>query len=515
MGDIYTERGITETPTVNIGEMSTASDVRRTGKIFDDIKEQAQEKAEKHQRLAKELYKNGSSLAIHNGLEELLRNPDLASNPEAYSREADKVASKVYGDIQDQEVKAEVILDYELRKGAFVNKTYSNYYKKQDDEKEYQTLVSIDNAMKNTGISLQNIMNGDFSVDDAMNIKASRENIEKHINEKDSLGFDLFTPQQKMQIRQKYDENILSFFKEAYDKMKIPQRERIAKMVSDGSDVKVVTDKSGQQHSLGMFDSLPENLSKDMKKYVKDSSIKDMETKAKQFKLMQEQSEIDFINNPSQTTFDNFLRLNPSISDKKKADYEELLKQQPNYKAETTYDSVDEAREAIVEIGNMPKDTTVQRADALDQYAQVILNMKSSNQKGTMTTDDVDELSQLAYKTFNDQVFQEQVHKVFGKPGIFRRTVHSILIPPWETSTFKKIDQIGLNTTRDAIHLLLSGDPEGAEKVYREGQKRAIRLQYNWLPLDSMKEGDMFEEDGKTYKFMGYSLDDVFVEVVK
>ena len=268
MGDIYTERGITETPTVNIGEMSTASDVRRTGKIFDDIKEQAQEKAEKHQRLAKELYKNGSSLAIHNGLEELLRNPDLASNPEAYSREADKVASKVYGDIQDQEVKAEVILDYELRKGAFVNKTYSNYYKKQDDEKEYQTLVSIDNAMKNTGISLQNIMNGDFSVDDLRVLSEGRRNLDKYLEAKDAEGFNLFTPNQRIQMEKQYSNGVVERLKGGYLQLGVHQRQRIVDMLKNDEFGVTYADKDGLVHQGDIKNMLPTESYLDFKDYV-------------------------------------------------------------------------------------------------------------------------------------------------------------------------------------------------------------------------------------------------------
>ena len=92
MANIYSEQGITETPVAKIGEMSTGSEARQAAKIFDSIEDNLQKKAEEHQKLATELYENGSNIAIHNGLNEIMRNPKFATNPEAFAQEADKMA---------------------------------------------------------------------------------------------------------------------------------------------------------------------------------------------------------------------------------------------------------------------------------------------------------------------------------------------------------------------------------------------------------------------------------------
>ena len=188
------------------------------------------------------------------------------------------------------------------------------------------------------------------------------------------------------------------------------------------------------------------------------------------------------------------------------------MESQPNYQAETIYENYDEAKDAMLAISNMPQTTDVQRAKILDEYAQAIINLNKSNQAKKLTVEDVNELSEGIYRSFNDKVFQEQVHKVFGKPGIFLRGFHAVFTPPTQPSLWSKIDELGLQATRGALQMLLNNDPEGAQVFYREMQKKAIRLWYDWLPLDNMKEGDRFEQSGKTYVFKGYGLNDVFVE---
>ena len=69
----------------------------------------------------------------------------------------------------------------------------------------------------------------------------------------------------------------------------------------------------------------------------------------------------------------------------------------------------------------------------------------------------------------------------------------------------------------------MNNDPEMAMKIYKNGQEEAIRIRYPEIPFDKLKVGDIFWYDsaslvpfrsaGRALKFLGYSLDDVLVEV--
>ena len=200
MGDIYTEQGITKTPTVNIGDMSTGAEVRQGAKIFDAMERQAAEKAEQHQKLANHLYENGSNLAIHSGLEQLSNDPAFASNPEAFAKEADKMASQVYGEIQNPEIKANVILNYEMKKNSYINKAQGNLYRQQTEQQQYQAMQDVDGYMSDIARSLGNLMSKNYSVDDYMTLRDSIAGVNNVLNQKDMKGFNLLSPSEKRAV---------------------------------------------------------------------------------------------------------------------------------------------------------------------------------------------------------------------------------------------------------------------------------------------------------------------------
>lgn len=268
MGDIYTERGLTETPTVNIGEMSTGSDVRQSAKVFDAIEDYAQQKAEKYQKLANELYVNGSNLAINDELQRLSNDPAFASNPQAFAKEADKVASKIYGDIQNPDVKADVIMHYELSKSPYINRAYSNMYRKQNEELEYQTLSDIQKNMDRTGISIENIMNGDFGVDDLRTLSEAKGNLDKYLASKDVRGFNLFTPGQRVQMERHFNNGIVERLKGGYLQLDVHERQKIIDMLKNDEFGVSYTDEDGFISNGDLKSMLPTDSYLDFKDFV-------------------------------------------------------------------------------------------------------------------------------------------------------------------------------------------------------------------------------------------------------
>ena len=268
MADIYTERGLTETPTVNIGEMSTGSDVRNAGKIFDAIEEHAQQKAEKYQNLANKLYVNGSNIAINDELQRLSNDPAYASNPQAFAKEADKVASKIYGEIQNPELKADVIMHYELSKSPYINRAYSNMYRKQNEELEYQTLSDIQKNMDRTGISIENVMSGDMGVDDLRILTEAKGNLDKYLSAKDVRGFNLFTPSQRVQMERYFNNGIVERLKGGYLQLDVHERQKIIDMLKNDEFGVSYTDEEGFTANGDIKSILPTDSYLDFKDFV-------------------------------------------------------------------------------------------------------------------------------------------------------------------------------------------------------------------------------------------------------
>lgn len=268
MANIYSEQGITETPVAKIGEMSMGGEARQAAKMFDAIEDNLQKKAEEHQKLATELYENGSNIAIHQGLNEIMRNPKFATNPEAFAQEADKMAGKIFGEIQNPEIKQRVMMNYELKKNPYLNRVYDNLYKQQNEQLEYQTLTGIQDDMDSMGVSIENVMAGTMGTDDLMFLSNAKNQFDKYVNTKDARGFDLFTPMQKMQLERQYNRNILDRLKGGYTQLPLQDQQKIAETLkNDGFDVKY-NDKDGIFTHYDIKDMLPKDSYLDFKDFV-------------------------------------------------------------------------------------------------------------------------------------------------------------------------------------------------------------------------------------------------------
>ena len=236
MANIYSQQGITETPVAKIGEMSTASEARQSAKMFDAIQDNFEKKAKEHQALAEKLYENGSNIAITQGLNELSRNPKYASNPEAFALEADKMAEKIYAQIDDPNMKTEVAMNYELKKNPYINRAYDNMYKQQNKQYENQVVAGIQENMYAFGMSVSNVMSGTMGVDDLRTLAESKNQFEKYLNAKNAQGEEIFSEKERISMRDRYSKNVVKSIIGAYDDLPQKKREEVAKMF-DGDSV--------------------------------------------------------------------------------------------------------------------------------------------------------------------------------------------------------------------------------------------------------------------------------------
>ena len=79
------------------------------------------------------------------------------------------------------------------------------------------------------------------------------------------------------------------------------------------------------------------------------------------------------------------------------------------------------------------------------------------------------------------------------------------------------IEQIERETMHQMLGYMVNGDYQGAQAVYTDGIKKAIRAQYPDVPdlqRDDLEAGkSLITINGLPYKFMGYTSDNILVEV--
>lgn len=236
--------------------------------------------------------------------------------------------------------------------------------------------------------------------------------------------------------------------------------------------------------------------------------------KAQKVKLKKEREQAaigEFIQNPTEDGLRNLELEFPDMSKKTYDKLNEIYETSPNFEAVSTFSDLSEAKVFLEEISNIPDGEEISSAHKLDMITDYIRKLQRSNLNGSLSEQDVMNQSNAAYRIFNDNVFKEQVHKIFGVPGTFSYVFN------WGLggNQFGRIENIGKETIQKTIQSLLNNDPEQALEIYKEGQQAAIRVRYPEIPFDTLKEGDVFwyGPTSQAFKFMGYGLDDILVEV--
>ena len=476
-----------------------------------------EQEAEKKKAEAQDTYSKAIGLTWQSSVNELLNNPKYNANPKAMQEELQKISGDISSQIVDDEVKENFLVNSEISSQTYINNAQKNFQRVQEEKRRSAIFDSVYSSLDLASASVANILSGNGTAEDAINFEQSRKKALANINARDEYGNYIFSDTQRLKMSKDIDKYALESFKDTYESLDESQQDILAdKILNDESfDIQY---KDGSL-PVNPNKTMSNKMMRDIKNYVKKSKYERIKNEKRERELDIYEAEQDFALNPTEEGFEAYKKLNPYASEKKLDRMREILENSPNYEAETDFDGAYDATTRLSEISQMPMDSEKDRANVLDQIADYVISLNKANTAGKISSDDVKKQAQLAYRMFNDNVFKEQVHTIFGKPGAFSSAVN------WGVGNaeFDRIESIGLNTIQQATQALMNNDPEMAMKIYKNGQEEAIRIRYPEIPFDKLKVGDIFWYDsaslvpfrsaGRALKFLGYSLDDVLVEV--
>ncbi len=237
----------------------------------------------------------------------------------------------------------------------------------------------------------------------------------------------------------------------------------------------------------------------------------------------------DFYRNPSKEGLDYLQKLKPEMTDTEKDRLTEIYESTPNYEMTTTFSGYDSALMEIQKLATMPNETSEQKAEILNKSVDIVHKMKRSNlnakdRESTLSQDDIDELSQVMYKSVNDSIFKKELADL-PDTSIFNKIYDGAVDVFWNDGAIGKvfegrqranrIREIGLATSSNMIKSLMNGDRETADRIYQEGLEKAIKQKYYYLPemQGKLEEGKTtFKINGKPYVFMGFGSEDIILE---
>jgi hypothetical protein len=428
------------------------------------------------------------------------------NDPNKLQEEFNKLDNELINNIPDEDLKLQFKSEFLLDSSTYINRSKNNLKRIQEAQLKQSREQSLIESMNLRDSALYNMMSGVADGDDASNFKRATYNIETMLKSKDAYGIYTFSPSQQESFRKGMDKSIAdSFYSSMYDMGYDEIDETLQKLHKDNYTVSYFDD-NGKKQEINLKDMVKPETYRD----IKNKSFKVMEgvRKSEYFTAHSE-----FTQNPTQEGLDRLKQLDPKMSQKTEDNLLDILDSVPNYDAETSVDGIKIAKEGLGKLTSYIGGDNVDNAKFLDDVTGYIKTLTDLNKKdkAILSIDDVNAYSNLAYRMVNDKVFAEQVNSVYGKPGAFEKALGWVL----PDDDMAKIEQIGLTATRDTINLLMQDRPEEAREVYKKAQQKAIQLKYKSIDFTNLKEGDTiwFEGINKAFKFMGYSLDDVLVEV--
>ena len=501
MAKLYNEQTITDVGgSVEAYKNNAGQVLMGLDEDLSDLSKEMEKDFETSQRL----YENSMDNLASQSMQDIYTT--YQDNPQKLQEEFAKLDKDLFDNIPDEDTKLKFKSEFILKSSSYVNNARNNQKRIQEAQlrqSREQSLIDYTNLRET---SLSNMMSGIATADDIVNFNMASENIKSLLGSRKSNGLYEFSPFQQETFRKGLDKSIAdgfynSMYSMGYDEID----ETLQRLHKDNYTVSYFDDE-GNKREINLKDMIKPETYRD----IKNKSFKVMEEvrKSEYFTAHSE-----FANNPTQEGFEQLKRLNPKMSEKTENDLLDILDSVPNYEAETSLDGVRVAKDGLSQLTSYINSDNVDNSKFLDDVTSYVKKLKDLNKKGesSLSVDDLNEYSNLAYRMVNDHIFAEQVNSVYGKPSAFDRALGWVL----PDDDMAKIEQIGLIASRDTINLLMQDRPEEAKEVYKKAQEKAIQMKYKDIDFTNLKEGDniWFEGINKAFKFMGYSLDDVLVEV--
>lgn len=505
MAKIYSERETSELYH-STGEPGVGVEARRVAGYGKQLEAQS----EQYERRAKDSYSKALNIEWQNSMNEMANNPTLYNNPTAFAKEVKKLNEKMSSEILDDDVKVDFLVNSEIKGASYITNVQNNFIKAQAEREKSILFDSIYNGIETRNLAATNIISGNGTDNDVAAFIGNDIAFQQSVNRTNPDGTYVFSNEQRLKMKRDHENAIVDAFKNAYYNTPDEQKKQFYDSVMKGGKY-VVNTKDGKQIEIDAQKMLKPDTFKDIRNSIRDEHYKTLSELKKQKQIEIYEAEQQFVLNPTTEGLETYKKLNPDASERKINRLQEILENSPNYKAETIFDGISSARRELDSIAKLPMVTDKDREHVLDRLSDYVLSINRSNREEKLSTDDVDKLSQMAYRMFNDNVFKEQVHAIFGQPGAFSNFVNWSL----GDNAFDRVETLGLQTTQAAINALMNNDPESAKIIYKKGQEEAIKIRYPEIPFENIKVGDIiwYAPTGQALKFMGFGLDDVLVEV--
>ena len=510
-------------PTVSAYKGNAGQQLMKVGQTLENISQDFEKKQQTELAQAKKLYEQGLNIGLYNSINELRNDPNLSSNPQGLASAMDKVLEKTLADVTDDDVKMNVMVDYQLKKGTYINKAQTEFNKIQRQKAKSYAFDSVYANIDSMGMSFANALTGNSTDDDIANYQHSLNAIKNNINAKNPDGTYIFTDTQRRAMTKDAQSSYLNGFKAIYEQLDDKQKEDIAKSIDDDSfEIARVGEKPEETRSIKLKDVVGEDAYKDIKKYTIEQRKKAVKARLEERKLIGDEALADFYDNPTEEGLAKVVEYK-ELSQNKVDRLREILESSPNYEATTTYEGIKDATKAMNEF--MKQDFESDEEE-LNSFIDMMDKMNRTQEAGNVTPEQKKVLVSEATNTLRDRelkkIFCNEVSSIEETMDWNTKQLSGMELGRYiadngqPTGRLNKdrgmfglgfspaVKDIMMEGLQAQIGYLSMGDVESAEKVKRETKKKV--LEFVHPEIKGKNVGDTIVVNGKVYKIT--SLDD-------
>ena len=489
-------------PTVSAYQGNAGQQMMQLGSRVGKYSEKLDDKAQKELEEAKNLYAQGLNISINNGINELRSNESLASNPTGLASAMDKVLEDTLKDVDDDDVKTAVMVDYQLKRGTYINEAQTAFNRIQRAKAKSYAFDTVYANIDTMGLSFANALTGNYTDDDVVNFQHSLEAIKANINAKNPDGTYMFTDEQRRAMMDDVQGSYLRGFKAIYEQLDEEQRKNVSEAVdNDSFELAQVSNKETpeEKSSIKLKDVVGEGSYKDIKNFITKSRADEAAAFMKQQK---KEAEIAAYEYASNKTDENWKKLEDKVgllSKDWKTVVENARGEQEEAAGYSTYSEAEKGiRDAITAKYNSDAErvasfaNTISKIDGLQmedgETADLYEKRKSDLKEmiiSTMTND--------ARKKFFEKDIIPMLNKSLGWQLDFQRKMGWVerlksKTPQWEQRLRKAAYMSGEDAEYITTPDVIKYDIDTLKEIFDDGNKLILETSMSDLDDNTKKE---------------------------
>ena len=359
-------------PTVSAYKGNIGQQLMRVGNTLDDISQDYKKKQEVELAQAKKLYTQGLNINLYNSINELRNNPNLSANPQGLASAMDEVLNKTLQDVDDNDVKMAVMVDYQLKKNTYVNHAQTEFDRVQRAKAKSYAYDSVYANIDSMGASFANAFTGNMTEDDIANFQHSLANIKANINATNPDGTYVFTDAQRRSMAKEADQYPVKAFEVMYDDLSQEQKDSIRNAINNGGMDIIQT----EQGSIGLRDVVGDDNFSEIRKFVNEEEYKRVSLENKRVRTEKMARDIE--------QYDNEVNLSNQLDNMELRDALRTLDENQNNVSDKYYKA---KQKAILSANNVNPTTQAEAYTDLLMQAQSIANADTAEEKIKISRD--------------------------------------------------------------------------------------------------------------------------------